>query len=110
MTSVHTNRINWNDIIKKEAKGVNKFNLGEVQEIGPNFILTQKGTVSKSKYYIPKYLVRGFDGATLWFNVTEGQAETEFKRDMPPAVNDYQKYRTTDTAADIETWIPAMQR
>ena len=99
----------WNEIIKKEAKGVNDFSLGEVQEIGPSFILTQKGTVSKSKYYIPKYLVRGFDGSTLWFNVTEGQAETEFKRDTPPAVNDYQKYRTTSTAADVETWIPMTQ-
>ena len=110
MTGVQINKMNWNEIIKKEAKGVNNFSLGEVQEIGPNFILTQKGTFSKTKYYIPKYLVRGFDGSTLWFNVTEGQAETEFKREMPPTLNDYQKYRTTDTAADVETWIPVIQR
>jgi hypothetical protein len=101
-------RTNWNDVIKKEAKGLNDFSLGEVQEVGPSYILTQKGTVSKSKYYIPKYLVRGFDGSTLWFNVTEGQAETEFKRDAAPAADVYQKYRTTGMNPEIETWIPAM--
>jgi hypothetical protein len=108
MSNMQMKRTNWNDIIKKEAKGVNNYSLGEVQEVGPNFILTQKGTVTKSKYYIPKYLVRGFDGSTLWFNVTEGQAETEFKRDMAPNTTDYQKYRMTGMNAEIETWIPAM--
>jgi hypothetical protein len=101
-------RTNWNDIAKKEAKGLNNFSLGQVQEIGPNFILTQKGTFTVSKYYIPKYLVRGFDGSTLWFNVTEGQAETEFKRNTAPNVTDYQKYRIAGMNAEIETWIPAM--
>jgi hypothetical protein len=67
-----------------------------------------KGTVSKHKYFIPKYLVRGYDGHTLWFNVTEQQAETEFKREMPPTVEEYYKYRTNPSLTDTETWIPSL--
>ena len=81
---MQTSRLAWNDVVKKEAKGLNDFSLGEVQQVGSNYIVTLKGTISKHKYFIPKYLVRGFDGHTLWFNVTEQQAETEFKRDNAP--------------------------
>ena len=105
---MQTTRFGWNDMIKKEAKGLNDFSLGEVQEVGTNYIVTMKGTISKHKYFIPKYLVRGFDGHTLWFNVTEDQAETEFKRETPPTADEYNRYRTTVGNADLETWIPSI--
>ena len=94
--------ITWNDVIKKEVKGMNDFSLGEVQAVGPSFVITEKGRVSKEKYYIPKYLVRGFDGKTLWFNVSEGQAETEFKRENPPTMSEYNKFRTTAAGTYVD--------
>ena len=95
-------------IVKKEAKGLNDFSLGEVQAVGTNYIFTQKGTISKSKFYIPKYLVRGFDGHTLWFNVSQSQAEAEFKRDMPPAADEYNRYRTAGTPTDVDMYVPSV--
>ena len=45
--------INWNDVIKKEARGINNEDLGEVKEVGDTYVLVQKGLINKEKYYIP---------------------------------------------------------
>jgi hypothetical protein len=34
--------IKWNEVIKKEARGKNDEDLGEVQEIGDTYVLVQK--------------------------------------------------------------------
>jgi hypothetical protein len=58
----------WGNLKGTETRGVTKdVDLGEVQEIGENFVLTEKGTISKEKYFVPKYLVEGYDGHTLGF-------------------------------------------
>lgn len=63
--------INWDEVIKKEARGKNEEDLGEVQEIGDTYVLVQKGLISKGKFYIPQYLAEGYDGNALWFKVSE---------------------------------------
>jgi hypothetical protein len=63
--------INWDAVIKKEARGINDDDLGEVQSIGPNYVITMKGVAHKKKFYIPKYLVEGFDGHNLWFRISK---------------------------------------
>jgi hypothetical protein len=93
-------------MVKKEARGINDFNLGEVHEVGTNYIVTEKGTLSRKYYYIPKYLVRGYDGHNLLFNVTETQAETEFKRDKAPTIEEYYRYKTAGMSPDVENWVP----
>lgn len=103
------NSVDWNDVIKKEARGaVDDSDFGEVQEVGQNYVLTQKGVISKDKFYIPKYLVQGYDGDTLWFNLSEGQMDG-FMRDSPPAYDEYTGYRADEMAADIETRIPVIE-
>jgi len=102
--------IAWDNIIKKEARGaVDDSDFGEVQELGQNYVQTQKGMVSKQKYYIPKYLVQGFDGDTLWFNATESDLEG-WKRDSPPDYNEYTRYKKSEeTPSDVETRIPLIE-
>ena len=46
--------IDWNEIIKKEARGINDFDLGEVQEIQSDVVVTQKGVLDKDKFYLPE--------------------------------------------------------
>src|SRR5215471_10205983 len=101
-----TTAIGWNEVVKKKAKGEDGVDLGEILGVGPAYVVTRKGAVSKHTYYIPKYLVRGFDGETLWFRATENQAEAEFKRDEAPRENEYEKYRTSETHPDIDTIVP----
>jgi hypothetical protein len=35
--------INWNDVIKKEARGSNDEDFGEVQDISNGYVFVQKG-------------------------------------------------------------------
>ncbi|HEU4468908.1 MAG TPA: hypothetical protein VFR61_07745 [Nitrososphaeraceae archaeon] len=34
--------IDWKNVIKKEARGINDFNLGEVQEVSGEQVITKK--------------------------------------------------------------------
>ena len=61
------NDIEWNEVIKKEARGINDEDFGEVQEIQDNYVLVQKGMINKEKYYIPKDQVERYDGHILNF-------------------------------------------
>lgn len=101
--------IAWNDVIKKEARGaMDESDFGEVQEIGQHYVLTQKGLVSKQKFYLPKYLAQGYDGSTLWFNASEDQLQN-WKRDAAPAYDEYSKFKIRDQPRDIETRIPVIE-
>jgi hypothetical protein len=103
------NSIEWDGIIKKEARGSDDEDLGEVQEIGDTYVLAQKGMLQKVKFYIPKYLVEGYDGNVLRFRVSEEEAKNSFARDSPPFRNEYYKYKNTNTPRDIETRIPVIE-
>jgi outer membrane protein assembly factor BamE (lipoprotein component of BamABCDE complex) len=67
--------INWDEVIKKEARGLDDEDLGEVHEVGPDYVLTQKGTVHKHRYQLPKNLAVKFDGNKLWFKITKDEAD-----------------------------------
>ena len=60
-----SNTTNWADVIKKEARGLSDFDLGEVQEVSNGLILTQKGIVNKEIYSFPISVVESFDGNVL---------------------------------------------
>jgi uncharacterized protein (TIGR02271 family) len=109
MANTTTDSIAWDDVIKKEARGAtDDSDFGEVQEIGQHYVLTQKGVINKEKFYIPKYLVQGYDGDTLWFNATEDELQG-FMRDSPPDYNEYKRYRSAELPTDIETRIPVIE-
>jgi uncharacterized protein (TIGR02271 family) len=102
--------ITWDNVIKKEARGaVDDSDFGEVQELGQNYVLTQKGMMNKEKFYIPKYLVQGFDGDTLWFNASESDLQG-WKRDSAPEYNEYARYKESEqVTSDAETRIPLIE-
>lgn len=105
-----TESIAWDDVIKKEASGaVDDSDFGEVQELGQNYVLTQKGTLSKKKYYLPKYLVQGFDGDALWFNASESDL-AGWMRDSAPDYDEYTEYKKSEEVLpDVETRIPLIE-
>ena len=37
-----SSNINWNDVIKKEARGLNDEDFGEVQEVSNGYVFVQK--------------------------------------------------------------------
>lgn len=70
----------WSDILKKEATGIDDCDLGEVQQIGTDFIVTEKGIINKKRYCIPKNLIAGFDGHTLYFRIMKADSKL-FRQD-----------------------------
>ena len=62
--------IDWNDTIKKEARGINGEDLGEVQGVSNDYVLVQRGTINKEKFYIPQDKVESYDGNVIKFRVS----------------------------------------
>lgn len=73
------NNVDFADVIKKEARGINDADLGEVQEVRQDSVITKAGVVDKEVYSIPKNLVEKYDGHNLWFRVTKEEAENLYK-------------------------------
>ncbi|MFL6411493.1 MAG: YsnF/AvaK domain-containing protein [Nitrososphaeraceae archaeon] len=84
MASSTTKNIDWDDVIKKEARGSGDEDLGEVQEAGQDYVLVQRGMINKEKFYIPKDQVESYDGSVLRFRISEDDAKSRFLRDSPP--------------------------
>ena len=72
--------IDWDKIIKKEARGLEDYDLGEVQEVSEQFVVTKKGVVDKDKFHLPKSKALRFDGDKVWFEVTKDEAKA-YKQD-----------------------------
>ena len=59
----------------KKASGVDDCDLGVVEEVQNEFIVTVKGIISKKRYYLPKILIAGFDGHTLYFRIMKAESK-----------------------------------
>ena len=63
-----------NEALKKSARGIDT-DLGKVEEVDTNHIITTKGLVRKHKFYLPKKIVDSIDENRILFNLTEDEAE-----------------------------------
>ena len=83
MSREEAKNINWNEVIKKEARGKNDEDLGEVQEVGDTYILVQKGLINKEKFYIPQNEVESYNGDILRFRLSEEDIKSKYLQDSP---------------------------
>jgi uncharacterized protein (TIGR02271 family) len=90
-----SNSIDWNDVIKKEAKGTNDEDFGEVQDIQGNYVLVQKGIINKEKFYIPKDQAESYDGDVLRFRISQEDLN-QFQHE-PPSIWDSDSTQETTT-------------
>jgi hypothetical protein len=42
--------LNWDEIIKKEARGIEDYDLGEIHAVESDTVVTKKGIVDKDKF------------------------------------------------------------
>lgn len=68
----------WNEVMKKEARGLNNADFGEVQEVNESIIVTERGSINKEKFYLPKSITHGYNGRILLFDITEEEAKQKF--------------------------------
>ena len=89
----------WDEVIKKEARGRDNADLGEVQEVNENFVVTERGTLNKERFYLSKSIPHGYNGHTLLFDITEEEAKEKFMRDPNASIfksryrKPYSRYR-----------------
>ena len=79
-----SSNIDWNDVIKKEARGLDDADFGEVQEVSNGLVLTQRGIVNKELFSIPQNVVESYDGKVLRFNISEIEAVDKYKKLFGP--------------------------
>ena len=106
--SSYSGNIDWDDVIKKEARGINDEDLGEVQEVTQDYVLVKKGVINKEKLYIPRDLAIGYNGTVLTFNITAEEAKNKFLRDSEPVVSQSQVIGEGTTITDDLVIIPVM--
>lgn len=85
--------INWEEVVKKEYRGIENADFGEVQEIVLYYILTEKGLLSKEKCYLSTELVEGYEGNKLRFNISEVESNEKFNRGAPPSAEEYELFK-----------------
>ena len=64
---------------KKEARGINDEDLGEVQDIQGNYVLVKRGIINKEQFYLPKDQAERYDGTVLSFRITESDLKAKYK-------------------------------
>jgi uncharacterized protein (TIGR02271 family) len=89
--------IPWNEVIKKEAVGINNYDLGKVQEVGSVSILTKKGFLNTEFFDIPKDLVERYDGDKVYFKINEEQARSFSKRNSSITTENDEDYSITQS-------------
>lgn len=104
----YSSHIDWNDVIKKEARGINDEDLGEIQEVTKDYVLIKKGIINKEKLYIPRDLATGYNGTILMFNITAEEAKNKFLRDSEPVFSQSQVFGEGATITDDLVIIPVM--
>jgi len=93
--------IDWVDVIKKEARGLNDADFGEVQEVSNGLVLTQRGIVNKELFSFPQSAVESYDGKVLKFNISEIEAIDKYKKLFEP--RPVEVGTGSDTKLDIVT-------
>ena len=106
-TDNNKDSIDWKNVIKKEAIGIDGMDLGEVHEVGDTYIITQKGLINKKRYHIPISSVEGFDGDTLKLRVSESELKG-FEETGGQNFDGYPAFKSSDMTKELETKIPVM--
>ena len=105
--SNNKDNIDWKNVIKKEVIGTDGLDLGEVVEIGDNFIVIQKGLFNKKRYVIPNSTAESFDGDILRVKVNEKEL-LGYEETTDPTFKDYSKFKSSDMSKEMETRIPVI--
>jgi uncharacterized protein (TIGR02271 family) len=107
----NSKNIDWDEVIKKEARGSDNEDLGEVQETGQDYVLVQKGMINKEKFYIPKNMVESYDGSVLRFNISKEEVKSRYMRDSPPTADEYSSSsrNAANVTEETDTRVPLME-
>ena len=101
--------IDWNDVIKKEARGSNDEDFGEVQDVSNGYVFVQKGIINKEKFFIPQEKVESYDGDILRFSISSDEAASTYQGDAFPISSRHMDDQTSHSAASEEMTVPIIE-
>src|SRR6476646_669239 len=81
--------ISWDKAIDMKVKSSDNKDLGKIQAITKDYIQTKEGMVSKNYYFIPKYLIQGYDGDKLWVSVSKDDVKARFEKEKAPDPSEF---------------------
>ena len=77
-------KIPWEEVIHKHVRTSDNVDIGDVDQVGNEFIVVREGVVSVHMYYIPKSYINHYDGSSLWVSVPSGLVSAKFERKTEP--------------------------
>ena len=95
MESSDNVNIPWDEVIKKEARGIDDYSLGEIRQVTSEYVITHKGIVNTKWFQIPKHLAQEFDGNQLILKITEKEAKDLYVKHESPLEEDQEDSDTT---------------
>jgi uncharacterized protein (TIGR02271 family) len=98
--------LNWNEIIKKEARSLDDANLGKVQEINETSFIIEKGTKNREKFYIPRSIPHAYNGSVILLDITEDEAKKKFMIDTSMPTSSTDESKALPREENGETIIP----
>jgi hypothetical protein len=81
----------WNTLKGKKVRTNDGKDVGEIKEISQNFLQVEKGTISKDKFWIPKYVADAYDGKKLWLLISEDHLLQRYLYGEEPSAEQYTK-------------------
>jgi hypothetical protein len=89
----------WRKVKGKKVKSNDGKDIGEIKEISDNFLRVEKGTLSKDKFWIPKYVVDAYDGKNLWLLMSQDEILGKYMYGTAPSseqyAKDFETFKTT---------------
>src|ERR687897_1555431 len=97
-----SNDFPWNEILKKEARGIDDADFGEIQSVDPEYVITQKGIIDKEIFSFPINLVQDYDGDRVLFKVTEEEARNSYLQ-SPDLDSDQDDFNDSEIKTETST-------
>ncbi len=96
----------WSQLKDKKVKTSEGKDIGEIKEISQNHLRLEKGTLSKDKFWIPKYIVDIFDGESVWLSANEEDVKEKYLFGQEPSTEqytrDFESFRKYKNIRDLE--------
>jgi stress response protein YsnF len=97
--------INLDDVLRKEAIGIDGLDLGKVIEIGETFIVIQRGLIEKKKYHLPISSIKSFDGELVNLEINEPDLKS-YEQTEDNLFEGYSSFKSSDLSKEVQTTIP----
>ncbi len=102
---IKSKNINPDDILKKEAVGIDGLDLGKVIEVGETFVVTQRGLIGKKKYHLPISSIESFDGEFLNLKIDDTDLKS-YEQTEDNLFEGYSSFKSSDMSHEVQTVIP----